>query len=60
MAGLIEKLNDLGDEFEDEEFSSVLSNVTDDLSDIINGDVGPVCELLEWLENYEEYNNDYE
>lgn len=60
MAGLVEKLSDLSDEFEDEELSAIMDDVTDELSDIINGDRGTVYELHQWLENYEEYNNNDE
>ena len=57
MSELVEKLGNLGEEFEDDEFSSILDDVTDSIYDIINGETGPVGEMLDFLENYEEYND---
>lgn len=57
MSELVEKLGNLGEEFEDDEFSSILDDVTDSIYDIINGENGPVGEMLDFLENYEEYND---
>lgn len=57
MSELVEKLGNLGEEFEDDEFSSILDDVTDSIYDIINGENGPVGEMLDFLENYEQYND---
>ena len=52
------KLADLGDEFDDEEFQSILGRATDELYDLISGTNGSFGELLDWLDNYEEYKDE--
>ncbi|MBR4889892.1 MAG: hypothetical protein IKU15_01065 [Clostridia bacterium] len=51
----IEKLSDLAGEFDDSEYSDLTDSVVDSLEEVLNEDYGPVAELLNWLENYEEY-----
>lgn len=51
----IEKLTDLADEFDDAEYSELTEAVADGLNEVVNEDSSPVAELLNWLENYEEY-----
>lgn len=55
MSELIEKLENLGDEFDDDEFTSILGAAVEDLSDAVVGDNNNVGEMLSFLENYEEY-----
>lgn len=50
----------MGDEFDDDEFQSILGRATDELYDLISGANGSFGELLDWLENYEEYKEDSE
>lgn len=49
---------DLGDEFDDDEFQSILGKATDELYDLISGTNGSFGELLDWLDNYEEYKDE--
>ena len=58
MSDLIEKLGNLGEEFDDDEFSSILGVATEDLYDAVSGTNNSVGEMLEFLENYEEYKED--
>jgi hypothetical protein len=58
MSELIEKLENLGDEFDDDEFTSILGMAVEDLSDALAGDNNNVGEMLDFLENYEEYKED--
>jgi hypothetical protein len=58
MSELIEKLENLGDEFDDDEFASILGMAVEDLSDAVAGDNNNVGEMLDFLENYEEYRED--
>lgn len=58
MSELIEKLENLGDEFDDDEFASILGMAVEDLSDAVAGDNNNVGEMLDFLENYEEYKED--
>lgn len=51
----IEKLSDLAGEFDDSEYSDLTDSVVDALEEVLDEDNGPVAELLNWLENYEEY-----
>lgn len=48
------KLSDLGDEFDDDEFQSILGRAVDEIYDLISGTNGSFGELLDWLDNYEE------
>lgn len=52
------KLADLADEFEDDEFSSLLGNATEEFYDLLSGSTGTFGEVLNWLEEYEEYKED--
>lgn len=58
MSELVEKLGNLGDEFDDEEFSAILGAATEDLYDVVSGNNGAVGEMLDFLNNYEEYKDD--
>jgi hypothetical protein len=51
-------LADLGDEFDDDEFQSILGRATDELYDLISGTNGSFGELLDWLDSYEEYKDE--
>jgi hypothetical protein len=48
-------LADLADEFDDDEFSSLLENAVEEFYDLLSGSSGTFVEVLDWLENYEEY-----
>lgn len=52
------KLADLGDEFDDDEFASLLGNAVEEFYDLLSGSTGSFGELLNWLEEYEEYKED--
>lgn len=52
------KLSDLADEFDDDEFSSLLGRAADEFYDLLSGANGSFGELLDWLDNYEEYKED--
>lgn len=54
------KLADLGEEFDDDEFQSILGRSTDEFYDLVSGANGSFGELLDWVENYEEYKEDSE
>lgn len=54
------KLADLADEFDDDEFSSLLGRATDEFYDLLGGASGSFGEVLEWLDNYEEYKEEDE
>lgn len=54
------KLADLGEEFDDDEFQTILGRATDEFYDLISGCNGSFGELLGWLEDYEEYKEDSE
>ena len=43
------------DEFDDDEFSSLLGNAVEEFYDLLSGSSGTFGEVLDWLENYEEY-----
>lgn len=58
MSDLIEKLENLGDEFDDDEFTTILGSAVEDLSDAVAGNNNNVGDLLDFLENYEEYKED--
>ena len=49
------KLADLADEFDDDEFGSLLGNAVEEFYDLLSGSSGTFGEVLDWLENYEEY-----
>lgn len=51
-------MSDLCDEFDDDEFSSLLGRATDEFYDLLSGSNGSFGEVLDWLENYEEYKED--
>ena len=55
---LFGKLADLADEFDDDEFNTILGRAVDEFYDLISGSNGSFGELLSWLENYEEYKED--
>lgn len=44
----------MGDEFDDDEFQSILGRTVDEFYDLISGTNGSFGELLDWLDNYEE------
>ena len=52
------KLADLADEFDDDEFSSLLGNAVEEFYDLLSGSTGTFGEVLSWLEEYEEYKED--
>lgn len=54
------KLADLGEEFDDDEFQAILGSATDEFYDLISGTNGSFGELLNWLDDYEEYKEDSE
>ena len=54
------KLADLGDEFDDDEFQSILGRAVDEFYDLLGGATGSFGELLDWLDNYEEYKENSE
>lgn len=54
------KLADLGDEFDDDEFQSILGRAADEFYDLLGGATGSFGELLDWLDNYEEYKENSE
>ena len=51
---------DLADEFDDDEFSSLLGNAVEEFYDLLSGCNGTFGEVLNWLEEYEEYKEDNE
>ena len=55
---LFGKLADLADEFDDDEFSSLLGNAVEEFYDLLSGCNGTFGEVLTWLEEYEEYKED--
>jgi hypothetical protein len=52
------KLSDLADEFDDDEFTSLIGRACDEFYDLISGTNGSFGEVLNWLEEYEEYKED--
>lgn len=52
------KFSDLIDEFDDEEFSNLMGCAVEEFYDLLNGCNGSFGEVLDWLENYEEYKED--
>ena len=52
------KLADLADEFDDDEFTSLIGRACDEFYDLISGTNGTFGEVLNWLEEYEEYKED--
>lgn len=54
----IEKLTDLADEFDDEEFSEIVEDVAAALGDVLSEDNSPTADMLNWLEEYEEFKED--
>ena len=55
---LFGKLADLADEFDDDEFGSLLGNAVEEFYDLLSGATGSFGEVLNWLEEYEEYKED--
>lgn len=53
-------MSDLADEFDDDEFTSLLGRACDELYDLISGTNGSFGEVLDWLDNYEEYKEEDE